>query len=205
MNRIARIAINLAIAGSLAACGGAGSGPTQNTAPGAATGTSSTGGAGGGGAVSGGGGGTAKAIGYDCAALITPAELDAASSLKGTTIETTGRGDQPTLGQVAGVTECLIDNSTAGTWFGHFDVYTGQSLDNFSSLWDLAKEQGATSIDGVGTEAVYKNDESGTDIYAKGANGLGFSIGLAWDTGDTNESAVKATLSTILNTVISRT
>jgi hypothetical protein len=137
--------------------------------------------------------------------LISPAELDAASGLKGTTITTTRRGDQPSLGEVAGVTECMIDNPSAGTWFGSFDVYAGDSLDNFGSLWDLAKEQGATSIDGVGTEALYKNDESGTDIWAKGANGLGVSIALAWDPGSTSESAVKATLSTILTTVISRT
>jgi len=209
MNRRARLVLSMVFVGSIAACSGAGPAATQpahSTAPGSTTSGDGTGAGAAGGAGGGGGSnGTTKAIGYDCTALISPAELDSASGLKGTTITQTGRGDQPSPGEVAGVTECLIENPSGSTWFGSFDVYTGDALSNFSDLWDFAKEQGATSIDGVGTEALYKNDESGTDIWARGANGLGASIALAWDPDTTSESAIRATLTKILGTVLSRT
>jgi hypothetical protein len=195
------LAACLGAAAIVAACGAgsSGSAPAAAKTQPAAPAPASTAGGGGGGAAGG------KAVGYDCPALISPAELDAASGLHGTTIETTGRGDQPTLGEVAGVTECLIQNANAGTWFGSFGVYTGPSLDNFAALWDDLKGQGATALEGVGTEAVYKTDEAGSHIYAKGANGLGFEIALAWSKDETTESAVLDTLKKILNTVIPRT
>jgi hypothetical protein len=201
-----KVASVLLVTAVLAACGGSGPTPAPASSSGAGSETTTAAGGGNGGGGGGGnGGGSGTAVGYDCTTLISPAELDTVNGLKGTTIETTGRGDQPGQGEVAGVTECLIDNPSAGTWFGSFDVYTGPSLDNFGALWDLAKEGGATSLDGVGTEALYKNDESGTDIWAKGPNGINVSIALAWDTGATTESAVRDSLKQILTTVLSRT
>jgi hypothetical protein len=157
------------------------------------------------GAVGGGGGGGAGAVGYDCAALITPAELDTASGLKGGTVTTRHRGDQASAGEVMGVTECGIANDSVDTWFGGVSVFTGvDAMNNFDAAWDLAKTQGATSLDGVGTEAILWTDQGTVGAMARGSNGVGVSVTIAWDDLSTSEAAVKAAAKQILATVLPR-
>ena len=143
--------------------------------------------------------------GYDCATLLTPAELDTASGLKGGTVITNRRGDQGDPGSVMGVTECGIAYENGGTWFGHFVVATGRdAITNFDAQWDIAKGDGATSVSGVGTSAVLLSNEAGVNMWARGANGIDVSIGIAWDDQTTTEAAVKSAEQQILKTVLGR-
>jgi hypothetical protein len=186
----------LLLTGVLAACGGSStaSQPGPQATSGAPAGTTTTGAAGGGGAK-----------GYDCPTLLTPAELDAASGLKGGTVVTNRRGDQASAGEVMGVTDCGISNDTVSTWFGHFVVAAGtDAMANFSAQWDIAKGQGASSVSGVGTEALLLSNDSGVTMWARGANGVGVSIGVAWDEETTTEAKVKSAEQAILTTVLSR-
>ena len=183
----------------LAACGGGGGG-------GAPTGPATTGAAPTGGTatspVSGGG----KGVGYDCPTLLTPAELDTASGLKGGTVVTTRRGDQGAAGEVMGVTECAIEEPSASLWSGHSHGLAGtDALANFSTAWDFAKQQGATSLAGVGTEALIQSTDLGVNGFARGANGVAVEVGVAWDAESTTEAAVKDAVRQILTTVLSRT
>jgi hypothetical protein len=156
----------------LAACGSpaAPSVVTQSTVAGTPSGLQST-------AAQGGGG---EARGYDCATLLTPLELDQSSGLTGGTVTTNHRGDQPSAGEVPGVTECGIDIPTVSDWSGSFHVYSGaEALANFDS-------------------------EMGVNGYARG-NGVALDIGVAWDEESTTEQAVKDAVKQILATVLSRT
>ena len=145
--------------------------------------------------------------GYDCATLLTPAELDAAAGLTGGTVTTNGRGDQPGLGQVPGVTECGIAIPTVSNWSGAFAVFTGdEALQNFNALWAIDQSAGYASLPGVGTEAlIQSNAAPGVNAVARGANGIGVQIGVAYDPTSTTEQAVKDAVQQILALVVSRT
>jgi hypothetical protein len=146
------------------------------------------------------------ALGYDCETLLTPAELDAASGLKGGTVSTTHRGDQPGAGDVPGVTECAIEIPTASVWFGHIHVLDGnEALANFDVGFGFAKDQGAGTLAGVGTEALLRSDETGVNGWARDGDGAAVEVGVAWDEETTTEDAVKNAVRQILITVLSRT
>src|SRR5205823_14379607 len=154
-----------------------------------------------------GGAGGTTARGYDCATLLTPAELDGAAGLQGGTVRTNGRGDQPGLGQVPGVTECGIEIPTVSNWAGAFAVFTGdEALQNFNALWNLDMGDGYASLPGVGAEALIKsNDFLGVNAVARGANGIGGQIGVSYDPTSATEPAVKDAVTQILTLVLSRT
>ena len=151
------------------------------------------------------GGDTGSAKGYDCATLLTPAELDQAAGLSGGTVTTTSRGDQPEPGEVAGVTECGIEVPTVSVWFGSFAVYTGaEALANYETVWEIAKQNGAVALPGVGTDAlIVSTPELGVHGYARG-NGVALEIGVSWDDQSTTEQKVKDAVKQILTTVLSR-
>jgi len=154
----------------------------------------------------GGGGGASSAKGYDCATLLMPTELDAAAGLQGGTVKTVKRGDQPSAGEVPGVTECGIEFPNAGVWAGSFHVYTGdEALGNFGSVWDIAQQGGAVSLAGVGGDALISSTEmAGVHGYARGVS-VGIDVGVAWDDQTTTEQAVKDAVKQILATVLPRT
>lgn len=202
MRRASRMIVLAILTATVVACGGGGAatnGPVTPTGSvvgpsAAAPGTPATGG---------GGGGAAK--GYDCATLLTPAELDLASGLKGGTVTTNHRGDQPSEGEVPGVTECGIEEPNVPVWFGSFHVFTGdEALTNFATEWDIAKQGGAVSLAGVGGDAlIVSTPELGVHGYARG-NGVALDIGVSWDDQSTTEQAVKDAVKQILATVLSR-
>jgi hypothetical protein len=151
--------------------------------------------------------GGAGAKGFDCAMLLTPAELDEATGLQGGTVVTNGRGDQPGPGEVAGVTECGIEIPTVASWAGSFAVYTGdEALQNFDAAWDIDKSAGYQALPGVGTEALIESSEMvGVNAVARGADGVGLQIGVAYDPTSATEQAVKDAVQRILTIVLSRT
>ena len=189
----------LLIAVFLAACGSSGSsGGSPATSPNGSAGTNASAGA----QAS---GGTGSARGYDCATLLTPAELDQAAGLTGGTVTTNHRGDQPSADEVPGVTECGIEIPTVSTWFGSIAVYTGpEALANYETVWEIAKQNGAVALPGVGSEAlIVSTPELGVHGYARG-NGVALEIGISWDDQSTSEQAVKDAVKQILATVLSR-
>lgn len=148
-------------------------------------------------------GGTGDARGFDCATLLTPAELDAASGLSGGTVKTNRRGDQPADGDVMGVTECAIDYSNVANWSGHFDIATGNAaLENFDAAFAFAKANGATPLAGVGAEAVIKVDDIGVHAWARGPNGVAATIAIGFDDSSASADSVKSAASTILSTAL---
>ncbi|MBI2781294.1 MAG: hypothetical protein HYX55_05815 [Chloroflexi bacterium] len=152
------------------------------------------------------GGGVAGAPkGYDCGTLLTAAELDQAASLKGGTVTTVKRGDQPSVGEIPGVTECGINFPTVGDWAGSFHVFTGsEALTNFSTEWDIGKQSGAVVLAGVGGDAlIVSTPELGVRGYARG-NGVALDIGVSWDDQSTTEQKVKDAVKQILTTVLPR-
>jgi hypothetical protein len=190
----------------LAACGGAGS--PASTAPPPTSGAGTGGVASNapvGSAPNGGGGGGTGARGYDCPTLLTPGELDEAAGLKGGTVTTTHRGDQPSAGEVPGVTECAIEIPTVSDWAGSFHVFTGdEALANFETEWQIAQQNGAVALAGVGGDAlIVSTPELGVHGYARGA-GVAIDIGVSWDDQSTTEQAVKNAVKEILATVLSR-
>jgi hypothetical protein len=186
---------------ALAACSGTGSPVTS--APVATSGTASVAPAGS--PSSGDAAGGTGARGYDCATLLTPAELDLAAGLKGGTVTTTHRGDQPSAGEVPGVTECAIEIPTVSDWAGSFHVFTGDdALANFETAWQMAQQSGAVALAGVGGDAlIASSPELGVRGYARG-NGVALDIGVSWDDQSTTEQAVKDAVKQILATVLSR-
>ena len=58
---------------------------------------------------------------------------------------------------------------------------------------------------GVGTEAILLSNEAGVNMWARGANGVDVSIGVAWDEETTTEDAVRAAEKQILTTMLART
>jgi len=188
----------------LAACGGPGAaGPAQATqSPTNASAAVPAGSSAPEGSSSAGG----SALGYDCPGLLTPSELDAAAGLQGGDVTTTRRGDQPSDGDVIGVTECAIEFPSANGWFGHIHVLVGRdALENFNAAFDFAKSQGATALSGVGAEAVVQSSDAGVNGFALGPNGVGVEVGVAWDEETTTEAAVKDAVRRIVTTVLSRT
>ena len=149
--------------------------------------------------------GGSGARGYDCASLLTPTELDQAAGLSGGTVTTTKRGDQPSAGEVPGVTECGIDIPTVSDWAGSFHVFTGdEALANFGTEWDIAKQSGAVALAGVGGDAlIVSTPELGVHGYARGS-GVDLDIGVSWDDQSTTEQAVEDAVKQILATVLAR-
>jgi len=143
---------------------------------------------------------------YDCATLITPAELDQATGLHGGTVTTIQRGDQAAPGEVIGVTKCAIAGPSSDAWSGTFDVSTGtEATSNFDSSMGFAKNQGATPLAGVGSEAVIKADDIAVNAWAKGANGVDVVIAVAYDSSAISQQAASDAVKQILVTVLSRT
>lgn len=196
------------VALAFAACGG---GSSNASSRGGGGSTAAAGNAGGGGAAATGSVSTASGAlgvkGYDCATLITPSELDAAAGLSGGTVTTTKRGDAPApAGEVGGVTECAIDIPTVSIWTGSFAVATGdEATANFDAQMAIGKQQGATPLAGVGSEAVIHSADQMVNAWAKGSNGVDVTIGVAYDDGTTTEQAVLAAVKQILTTVLART
>lgn len=195
--RLPTLALAISVAVGLAACGGPAGTATSGTTPSVGSPAATTSAVG--------TGNTTAAKGYDCPTLLTAAELDAASGLKGGTVKTTSRGDQPGPGEVAGVTQCAIDEPNVPVWTGSFAVYTGpDALANYQTVWDIAKQNGAVALPGVGTEAlIVSTRELGVRGYARG-NGVAVEVGVAWDDQSTTEQAVKDAVKQILVTVLSR-
>ena len=150
--------------------------------------------------------GEGSGLGFDCETLLTAAELDAAAGLQGGIVKTTRRGDEPSTGDVPGVTECGLEIPTVSLWFGHFRVYAGaEALATFDAAWDFSVDQGAGAVTGVGTEALLQSDEMGVNGWARDGSGAAVSIGIAWDEESTTEDAVIAAVRQILTTVLART
>jgi hypothetical protein len=193
--RARSIAAGLAISVALAACGGAvkTNPPAAGTAGSAPTPTP---------AVAAGGGGGGANRGFDCAVLITPAELDQISGFKGGTVTTTSRGDQnPTA---PGYGACSFEEPAASVWTGSIGLSSGDKADTFATVMDIAKSNGGTDLPGLGVPALYVNNDAGSQVLAKSSDGVGIQIGLAWDTTETTADAVKTALQKMLQTILSR-
>jgi hypothetical protein len=188
-------ALGAALTLVFAACGG--SGPTA--APGAATQPPAAGGQ-----TSnpnpGGGGGANR--GFDCAVLVTPAELDQISGFKGGNVTTTSRGDQNP--GTPGYGECSFEEGAASTWFGTIAIATGDALDSFGIQYDFNKENGATAESGLGAEAILVRSDAGTEIFAKSSDGVGITVSLAWDTSETTDDKALAAIRKIVQTALDR-
>jgi len=199
IRRAAPLAIVVVLFGG---CGGASTVASGTPAGGAVTSPAgSVGSAGGATAATGSG---VKA--YDCSTLLKPADLDAAAGFHGGTVTTIQRGDQAAAGEVIGVTKCAIAGPSADAWSGTFDVSTGpEATSNFDTSMDFAKDQGATALAGVGSEAVIKADDIAVDAWAKGANGVDVVIAVAYDSSAISQQAASDAVKQILVTILSRT
>jgi hypothetical protein len=146
---------------------------------------------------------TASAIqGYDCVSLISPKEIDAVIGATGTKLVSGVRGDKNEI--LPGETECgfeLPQNHMMGIF-----VYTGggegEGLDSFETIWEMAQEQGAVALPGVGESALFHPDFRGGPRLVARVRGRGILV----DSGAFGDDKLKLaeTVKKIASTVAGR-
>lgn len=194
------VVIGFSIAISVAGCGGAGGQPGASSAasPAANGATAQAPSAAPGGA----GGGAGGARGFDCATLLTPAELDQISGFTGGTVTTTTRGDQNA--DNPGYGECAYSEPGASTFFGSIAIASGASIEGYTAGHDFSRAHGATPISGLGTDALLVQSDAGLNIFALSTDGVGINVALAFDSTETSLDKAKAAIQKIAETVLAR-
>jgi hypothetical protein len=111
--------------------------------------------------------------GYDCESLLTGNEIDEITGLSGAARTSGTRGDQNDI--LLGHTECgyqLPEDFTLGV-----AVYTGrgdgEALETFDAVWNLAQNQGAETVAGIGDGALLQTNLSAGPRLLVRAKGRG--------------------------------
>jgi hypothetical protein len=142
------------------------------------------------------------ARGFDCATLITPAELDALSGFKGGSVTTTTRGDQNT--EKPGYGECAFEEPSASSFFGSIAISSGDAIDGYTAGHDYNKAHGGTPLSGLGVDAILVRTDAGLGVFSLSGDGVGIQVGLAFDSTETPVDAAKTAIEKIAQTVLGR-